>query len=302
MNFPKEIEKVIGHTTELDKIYKELLAIESIFPSSILNSKDEAYENYKTLKAAIEEEMEFQSNYFAVLKFFGKEYACRGNPGELVKGVDDFIAFFEKKERFPSTIVSEAQSVIGGRLNEIIPFYDQRLSGKDDAKPFDSQLYLTEQLHKIGNLYQSAGLATPAEYLTLSKFVKEFDLKSATVMAQKDSLAAIRDLIQQQTQMPADDFYKGDCQKASQVKSALPQQLDQNFGKYLTYRCATNLNTEIATLSSNADKSLSQYQEAESIVVELNILKAQKDYSSMLGILKQKMHLDFPDQELPPSR
>ncbi|NLD98357.1 MAG: hypothetical protein GX640_00650, partial [Fibrobacter sp.] len=237
--------------------------------------------------------MEFQSNYFAVLKFFGKEYACRGNPGELVKGVDDFIAFFEKKERFPSTIVSEAQSVIGGRLNEIIPFYDQRLSGKDDAKPFDSQLYLTEQLHKIGNLYQSAGLATPAEYLTLSKFVKEFDLKSATVMAQKDSLAAIRDLIHQQTQMPADDFYKGIVKKASQVKSALPQQLDQNFGKYLTYRCATNLNTEIATLSSNADKSLSQYQEAESIVVELNILKAQKDYSSMLGILKQKMHLDF---------
>jgi len=71
-NFSSVIAKVKGHSEEIEKVYKELLAIESIFPAGIVNSKDEAYENYKKLKSDIEDEMKFQDNYLMVLNFFGK--------------------------------------------------------------------------------------------------------------------------------------------------------------------------------------------------------------------------------------
>ena len=99
-NFPTVIDKVKGHSAEIEKVYKELLAIESIFPAGIVNSKDEAYENYKKLKSDIEDEMKFQANYLMVLNFFGKEFASKGNPAQFLNSVEDFISFFESKDRF----------------------------------------------------------------------------------------------------------------------------------------------------------------------------------------------------------
>ena len=293
LNFSKAADTVKAHSAELDKVYNELLAIESIFPAVIVNSKDEAYENYKALKADLEDEIQFQSNYLLVLDFFGKELACRGNPAELVKSVDDFISFFDKKEQLLSTVISEAQTVMGGRLTEVVPFYDQRLTGKDDAKPFDSDLYMISQLYRTGALYQSAGLTTPAEYTTLAKFVKEFDLRSTTTFAVKDSLKVLKETVRNHNQMPSDDFFRGIAKKASLLQNSLPQPLDESFGKYSTFRSAENLNGEIAALSEDMSKTLEQYRTAEVLVPQLNSFKVQKDYSTMLGVLKQNTHLDF---------
>ena len=180
-NFAQAIDTVKFHSAELNNVYKELLAIESIFPAGIVNSKDEAYENYKALKKDLEDEMGFQANYLAVLNFFGKEFACRGNPGELIKSVEAFTAFFARKAQLPSPVISEAQTVIKGRLNEVVPFYDQRLTGKSDYKPFEDETYMVTQLYQIGALYESAGLASPAEYSTLAKFVKDFNSMSTAL-------------------------------------------------------------------------------------------------------------------------
>lgn len=292
-DFPSVISKVKGHSSEIEKVYKELLAIESIFPASIVNSKDEAYENYKKLKADIEEEMKFQANYLAVLNFFGKESACRGNPSELLNSVEDFIAFFEAKDNFPSTIVSEAQNVIGGRLQEVVPFYNQRLSGKESAKPFDEKTYLTKPLFRVGTLYTAAGLPTPAEYTALAKFVKDFDTRSNAVINANDSLAAIRNTIAKESQMPSDDFFKNIVRRATSIQNSIPQPLDQSYGMYLQYRCAGDLNNEIAALTNDMNKSSTQFKEAEALVIQLNSYKSQKAYSTMLGLLKQNMNLDF---------
>lgn len=292
-NFPAVIEKVKGHSAEIDNVYKELLAIESIFPSSIVNSKDAAYENYKKLKAEIEEEAKFQSNYLAVLDLFGKEAACRGNPAELLNSVEDFIAFFEAKENFPSTIVSEAQTVIGGRLGEVVPFYTQRLSAKDGANPFDEKTYLTGPLFRVGTLYNVTGLPTPAEYTSLAKFVKDFNTASMNVTTANDSLNAIRATITNLKEMPSDDFFKSISKRAAAVQNIIPKQFDESYGIYFPYRCTGDLNKEIATVSDDLNKSLANYRTAEALVVQLNGFKAQKAYSTMLGILKQNMHLDF---------
>jgi hypothetical protein len=292
-NFPSVIAKVKGHSEEIEKVYKELLAIESIFPAGIVNSKDEAYENYKKLKSDIEDEMKFQDNYLMVLNFFGKEFASKGNPAQLLNSVEDFISFFESNDRFPSTIVSEAQTVIGERLQEIVPFYNQRLSAKENATPFDEDTYLTKPLFRIGTLYNVAGLPTSAEYTLLAKFVKDFGTSSNAIVAANDSLAAIRAFIAKEKQMPGDDFFRNVVQRTVSIQNSLPKPLDQSYGMYLQYRCTADLNEKIKAVTDTVNNALSKFKEAETLVIQLNVLKAQNEYSTMLSMLIKNTHLDF---------
>ena len=60
--FPFKIvmDSVSRHLAALNEVHAELLAIQSIFPASILNSSDKAYLDYVALKKELEEEMAFQ--------------------------------------------------------------------------------------------------------------------------------------------------------------------------------------------------------------------------------------------------
>ena len=293
LNYALTTDSLKQRSSELAKMNKEFIAIESIFPQTILNSKDQAYLNYLKLKSELEDEMTFQEDYTTTIAFFAKEFGCRNNPSEFIKAVEDFTAFFSKKERYPSTVFSEAQTVIKGRLTEIVPFYDQRISGKDDAKPFDENLYMTSNLYRTRFLYETAGLAIPSEYNSIVKFVKDFDAKSISLTNAKDSLKYITGVVNNYNQMPNDEFFRIAVKKTSELQNDLPSPIDDSYGKYQPLKCSKQLNDELNSLKSDIDKSLSSYREADALVPQLNILKDQKDYSTMLGILKGNSHLYF---------
>jgi hypothetical protein len=292
-NYASVIATVSKHRAAIDDVYKQLLAIESIFPTSIVNSQDPAYLKYKELKAAIETEMQFQDAYLATLRFFEKEFACRGNPVELVKSVADFISFFAIKNTLAPAVVSEAQSVMASRLTEVVPFYNQRLKGKNDAKPFEQETYFVRELLRIGDLYGTASIPTPPDYTALAAFVKDYQSRSNALIAAQDTVRLIHKAVDSDNTMPADNFFSSMVTRAKAVKGSLPATLGETYGDYADYNCAENLNNEIATLSKQIETDLAGYQEADAIVPNLNVLKAQKDYSTMLGILKQKSHLQF---------
>lgn len=293
LNYVSTADSLKQRSSELVLMYKELLAIESIFPKTILNSKDQAYQNYLKFKSDVEDEMTFQEDYANTIGFFSKEFACRNNPAEFVKGVDDFTAYFAKKDRYPSTVFSEAQTVIKGRLTEVVPFYDQRISGKDDAKPFDENLYMTSNLYRTRFLYENAGLAIPSEYNSIVKFVKDFDAKAISIVNAKDSLKYISGVVNNFNQMPNDEFFRIAVKKTTELQGSLPSPIDESYGKYQPLKSSKQLNDELTTLKADIDKSLASYREAEALVPQLNVLKDQKDYSTMLGILKQNAHLYF---------
>ncbi|MBN1577648.1 MAG: hypothetical protein JW913_13900 [Chitinispirillaceae bacterium] len=293
MNFSKAIDTVTQHRSNIGEVYKQLLAIESIFPSSIINSQDEAYLNYKKLKAEIEEEMKFQDAYLATLNFFSGELACRGNPLELVKAVEDFVTFFSGKDNIAPAVVTEAKSVIGKRLTEITPFYNQRLKGKNDIKPFEQETFFVKELLRVGDLYKAAAITAPAEYTALASFVKDFNERSTALIAAQDSLKQIHQAIEADKNMPTDIFFKSIVTRAQAVKNNVPRKLGEDYGDYADYNCAENLNNEIDAFTKQIDADLAGYQEADAMIPNLNILKAQKEYGAMLGLLKQKSHLVF---------
>ncbi|MBN1309287.1 MAG: hypothetical protein JXA18_15290 [Chitinispirillaceae bacterium] len=293
MNFSKAIDTVSRHRANIEEVYQQLLAIESIFPPSIVNSQDEAYLNYKKLKSDIEEEMKFQDAYLATLKFFSGEVACRGNPLELVKAVDSFIAFFSGKDAIAPAVVTEAKSIIEKRLTEIPPFYNQRLKGKNDTKPFEEETFFVKELLRVGDLYKAATITAPAEYTALAAFVKDFNDRSAALIAAQDSLKQIHLTVAADKNMPVDDFFKSIVARAQAVKNKTPGKLDEHYGDYADYNCSENLNNQIDAFTKQIDADLAGYEEADAMLPNLNLLKAQKEYGAMLGLLKEKSHLTF---------
>jgi hypothetical protein len=291
--FTTAIDTVKRHEAALEAVYKELLAIESIFPASILNSKDEAYQNYKTLRGKLEDEMNFQKAYLAALDFFNKEAACRGNPSGFFDRLDDFTAYFGQKHLLAPNVVSESQRILKNRLDEVMPFLSMRMSGKEDATAFDPKTYFTASLPKLKTLLEKADMAVPQDLTLMTKYVADFDAKSKTAFALKDSLDHIGKSVKDGPQFPPDDFFKNIVARITAIQNAIPSKIDEHYGKYEAYKSSQALNGDIAKLASDVAQHLAESRQAEALVQQLNIMKLQNDYGSMEGLLLTSKHLGF---------
>jgi hypothetical protein len=292
-NFATAMDTIKRHEAALEAVYKELLAIESIFPKSILNSTDEAYQNYKVLRSKLEDEMNFQKAYLAALDFFNKEAACRGNPDGFFERLDDFTAYFGKKSMLASNVLSESQRKLKNRIDEVMPFLSMRLSGKEDAAAFDPKIYFTASLPKLKELLEKADMGVPPDLTLMTKYVSDFDTKSKTVSALKDTLDRIGKDVKAGPQFPADDFFKNVVTRMTAVQNAVPTKIDDQYGKYQGYKSSQALNAELAKLTADAAQHLGESRQAEALVQQLNIMKQQNDYGSMESLLLSNKHLGF---------
>lgn len=118
LNLGVAMDTVKRHQAALEEVYKELLAIESIFPPRIVNSSDPAYQSYRKLRASLEDEMNFQAAYLAAMGFFAKEKISRQNPTEFLANLDAFISYFDHKSILAPNVVSESQHALRAELKK----------------------------------------------------------------------------------------------------------------------------------------------------------------------------------------
>ena len=292
-NFPLVIDTVAKHTAELDKVNKELLAIESIFPTNILNSKDVAYQDYLVLKKDIEDEINFQTNYKNALDFFYKESQSRTNPLDFLSKVDDFIGLFAAKDKHPEGVRKEAVSLMKNHIEKLPSFYNQRLRTKTDFKPLEDEFFRLNSFNKIGKLAELAGIQKSGDLVELHKFLNDYQGKSAALVALSDSLNKLDLFVKNIPQMPPDDAFRTVASRAEALQRLIPKQFDQGYGKYQTFPCLTALNQEILRMAGDLASQVDQYRLAATLVAQVNPLKMQNDYHGMLGILKPNVHLGF---------
>lgn len=292
-NFTLVIDSVVRHTEELQKMQKELLALESIFPPNMVNSTDVAYLNYRKLKGELDEEITFQTYYTAALGFFYREQKTRGNVFNFLGYTGDFIGYFAIKEKLPQNIAKESNRLLQKRIAELPSFYDQRLQAKDNAKPLDTNDFRLGAFARLGELHTAAGLTISPELSAAAKFMTGFNAKSKMLVDLRDSLDRITKSVQEGPRMPADDFFKKINVRIGALQPMVPAGIDESYGKYQRFGCAQKLNNELGTFNADLQKQITQYRDAESIVRQLNILKGQRDYSAMIGLLKQDPQLGF---------
>jgi hypothetical protein len=293
LNFSTAIDTIKRHEAALEAVYKELLAIESIFPPRIVNSTDPAYQNYKKLRANLEDEMNFQKAYLAALDFFSKEKATRGNPEDFLTRTNDFISYFGQKSILAPNVTSESQRVLKNRFDEVMPFLTMKMSGKEDATPFDPALYHTGSLAPLATLLEKADIPVPQELTLMTKYVVDFDSKAKTLAALKDSVERIGKFVKDGPQFPNDDFFKGLVARVTAVQSALPAKIDESYGKHAVSKSAQALNAELAKLAAFVSDRLAESRQAEMLVQQVNMLKAQGDFRAIEGLLVQAKQLGF---------
>jgi hypothetical protein len=292
-NYPLVIDTVGKHTAALETVNKELLAIQSIFPPDIVNSKDEAYLNYKVLKKELEEEMVFQRNYRDVLDFFYKDCATRGKPLEYITRVDSFISYFSASDRFPANVMQESRSLVQRRLGEVPAYYDGLLQSKDDISPLDQARYRLVELNKVPSLYGKSGIEQPASFATMLKYLNDFDARARMVVLGRDSLDSIGAYVTRGPSMPSNDFFGPVVTRLAALQKKILPKIDQSAGTYADLNCTAKLNQQIDGVATKVEERLLQCKEAEKLVPPLNAMKSQGEFRTMLGLLRQNTHLGF---------
>ncbi|MBD3316667.1 MAG: hypothetical protein GF344_12835 [Chitinivibrionales bacterium] len=292
-NYRTAMDTVKQSTRELETVLEELTSIESIFPSSILDSRDPAYLNYKKLKGELKEEILFQRNYFAVLDFFGKEEKTRGNTAGFIELTGDFIQYFGRKEKLADNVSAESRRVLENRLREVAPFYDQKLAVKENADPLDNEGYHIDSFLKLRELYKTAGVQPTEEFLVAAKFIEGFQDRALLLAKGKNVLDKIHDKVAALEKMPEDDFFAKAAAKTEEIQNRMPRPLGEEMGKYLNYLCATRLNRELAQFTDEVTKLAGRYGEAKALVPQINRLMAQGNFRGSLGVLMQYKHLGF---------
>ena len=174
-DFGKEVSRTKDMTSNLNQVEKELKDIENIFPPSILNTDDEAYQNYRTLKKQVEDELAFQKDYQVWVDVMNKEKSSRRNATAFDEAVPEILTLFENKNAYDSNILGESKKVLFGRLTELVPYYEKKLADKRDTSPIDLK---TDELEKI---YQSAGEPVPGNVSEINKFVTDFNAQAQSL-------------------------------------------------------------------------------------------------------------------------
>ena len=292
-NYALVMDSVSKHTAELLLVKKDLADLESIFPPNVVNSVDLAYRNYQELKKSLDDELLFQTSYVGALGFFSREYQTRNNPYAFLGYIDDFTAYFAKKADLPEPILRESRDYLQKRLSEVPPFLDSRIQNKDDADPFDTAYLRRGALRKVDTLYAAAGITITPEFAAVLKFITEFDDKSRQRLKIRDSLDLIANQVKACPNMPPDEFFKGISVRVNALQSGAPTGIDGAYGEYQNFPCSKRLNQELGTINTVLLQLASLYGDAGSLVMQLNALKAQGEYESMIVLLKQNASLNF---------
>jgi hypothetical protein len=125
------------------------------------------------------------------------------------------------------------------------------------------------------------------------KYAADFDSRARTAIALKDTMDRIAKYVKDGPQMPGDEFFKGVVERLTAVQNAVPAKIDEQYGKFAGYKCSQALNAETAKLGADVSQHLAECRQAEMLVQQVNMLKLQGDYRSMVALLAQARQLGF---------
>ncbi len=282
--FPPKISHLEKSIDALNGMHDELAEIETIFPASIVNTKDEAYQNYRALKANLETEMRFQSDYLFVAQLFNYS---KTSPPDFVAHVADYQSYYKRQDEFPTTITTQLNQAVASAMQSVASHYSNSLKQKSDSAPIDVPVA------DLKALAQSAQIIPAQSFNQFAGFVIAFNEKSKQLQNARENFESIQKNVNQHGQMPSNTFFSNIITKLSKLQYRLPKSGSSEYKSYSSYNCVNKQSQEITRLRRDVYSTLEKYRQADSLVPRINALKGQKNYSAMLGMIKQNSNLPF---------
>jgi hypothetical protein len=249
VDFAERLGYVGSRTSKLTAMNGQLKKLADLFPPDIAAANDTAYQNFKTLRAAVEDEIQFQQNYAAALSIFQKEKNAGNNTGSFLSDAPAYAEFLRQHDRYPAPIVEKARKAIMLRLNDAVPYYEQQLRNKKDVKPF----VLDPPLEPVQKLYAASGRGVPPAFEALRTFVERFNLEASALQAATVRLKELHALVDKTISPPAASFYAGIEASARDIRAGIPPAQAASSERYRGLEAASLLALELAKAAEQAD-------------------------------------------------
>ncbi len=287
VDWQKESAEVNEKFKALQTLASKLKKIEEIFPPNILNTTDESYQNYLSLKETLESEIAFQQKYQQLAALLAAERKA-GNDMEAFFGtIPAFIEFFEQKDNFSKNVWMAVRDVLKNRLDKVVPYYESRLAKKNDANAIQSAIPELESLIPL------AGLTFDEDFKQLAAFVKGYNSTVDKIWAAKKKFEAIVQKAESRRSMPDNLFFSEIVTQLSKLQYTLPKVDHPGLRPYARYQCVKLLQKELRKLKTQINAKLNKYRKADSVVPKINVMRDQNNIHGVLSLLKQNPDLDF---------
>lgn len=287
-NALNEIERKLAN---LNTLQEEVVELEDVFPSSIVNSSDSAYTDYATLLDDVNEEIRFQNNYRVVLTIFKSDLETQDNIEDFFRIAPDAIEFFELEGDLSNDVIEKARRDFQKRLEKAVAFYDEQIRRKANAKPLE----LEPPFEPVEELYRKVtNNKLPPDFAELAAFYHQFNEEAEALLKANEVEARIDELFKTTGNWPSNDFYDQAIDIISEANSILPASSKvTGMSKYGSYRCSELLSREINTEKAKVSDLVNKYKRADRLVAQINQMKARQDYKGIIGLLNQNRDLFF---------
>ncbi len=249
VDFTKQLEYVGSRTAKLAAMNSELKKVADLFPPDIAAANDTAYQNYKALRASVEDELQFQQNYAAALAIFQREKNAGNNTGSFLADASVYADFLKQAGKYPAPVVEKAKKAIMLRLNDAVPYYEQQLRNKKDVKP----IVLDPPLEPVQNLYAASGRDVPPAFASLRAFVERFNVEAAALQNATVRLKELHGLIDKTVTPPPAAFYGNVEASARDIRAGIPPAQAASNERYRGLEAASLLALELGKAGEQAD-------------------------------------------------
>ncbi|HUI63909.1 MAG TPA: hypothetical protein VL126_03630 [Bacteroidota bacterium] len=248
-DFARELDNINSKSTSLAAMNDQLKTVASLFPPNISAGNDTAYQNYTLLRAAVDDEIQFQHDYATALTLFQKEKASRGNTADFLAGAGTYTEFMSHSDRYPAPVLDRARKTIGARLGEAIPFYERQLRDKRDSKPYQPK----PPIEDVEKLYKACGRTVPPDLESLKEYVQRYNLEADALASATDQLRELNALIDKTTSPPPASFYANVSTAARDIRTSIPEAQAASNARYRGLPSATMVALELGKASEQAE-------------------------------------------------
>ncbi len=283
-DFDSKIAHLKTSSAALDGMQNELTEIEAIFPVSIKNTTDKAYQDYLTLKKQLNEEIHFQTDYAFVLGLFS---SLQESVPAFVKNVQKYQTFFEHQSDYPQEIGARLTEEVADMLPRTASYYNIELKGKKGHKQIEIPI------DALKTLIKTAQIIPAQSFNDFTAFVQAFNRKTADLDEAQQTYAEIKQSVDGTHTMPSNLFFNKIITRLSKLQYKLPSSGSKAYQAYSGYACIAAQNRAIKRLRRNVKSLLEKYRYADTLIPKINTYKAQKNYGAMLRLIKKNGGLPF---------
>lgn len=282
----QELQNIENKSKKIEEIISTLPKLESIFPTNIKDSDDQAFLDFLQFKSDLDEETKFQKKYKAILTVLKLEKESKGDPAKIADVISDINTFYNSDN--PENVENEVTTLLAPQLRSVVTYIDQQLLKKNDNNLIDLDAKGLEEI------YGHTGETVPAELKSQSKFIENFNNRVKAIDQVSNELNQLINEVKTSKSWPSNSYYSGIRSKLAKIRAKLPNRGSKSsFDKYNTAQSARKINTSISNLKNEMNQLSKDYDRAGELVSRINRYKNTSNYRDIIKILKENSRLSF---------